>query len=77
MSDGRSIGLSSFLPASEVNRRVMRTFRATDGAVYRAIINQDGYEIIEDSREENVRHRDTLSQCISRSAGPFLRPFLS
>lgn len=77
MSDGRSFGTPPYLPASETNRRIMRSLNAENGAVYREYINRDGYVIVEWSRAESIANRDTASQCIAKQAGPFLRPFLS
>jgi hypothetical protein len=76
MSDSRSLGMSPFLPSGEIDCKLMRTFRARDGAVYREHINRDGYKIIERSREQNVADRDTLSQCISVNSGPIIRPYM-
>jgi hypothetical protein len=77
MSDGRSFGTPPFAPPSETNWKIMRAFHAGDGAVYRQIINRDGYVIIERSRAENIADRDASSQCITKVAGPLLRPFMS
>lgn len=77
MSDGRSFGTPPFEPPSETNRKIMHAIHAGDGAVYREFINRDGYAIMEWSRAENVANRDASSQCITRVAGPLLRPFMS
>lgn len=68
--------MTPFYPSSEVNRKLMKSLAARDGAVYMERINRDGYEIIERSRAETLSERDTLSQCISVKPGPLLRPYM-